>query len=701
MTSRHTMPGVAGTEAMAGRKDEAGVLVWRTGATTQALARALLTCLALLVSTGLLLWWGGGHGNWRQWLLLVHLATGVLSLGFALPFVLVHLRDGREPWHALLQPWKVWAAARRRRGIHTKRLAGHALLWSLLLVVGSGLAIAWPGLTVLAGSPWTWPYGSQDALLLPHRLLTLPLLALLLWHLRRWWRRSSVTLVAATAAGLAGALLPAPPPLPVDPGRDMPLYALPFGADPFAPGEWRTPGQKLVNWRAVPPAASCGSCHRREFMEWSTSLHAVSDRDLLYDAAVQANVGATRAAASHGDEKGRWCESCHNPLGTLTGAVTPLNSVQETAALEEGVSCIVCHTASHPEPLAGNGALQSNIDHVQHMRHPALLAAAPSRHARDMQAARSAPHMRASGLCGACHTEIRTSVVSGQTPLHFQDSYDEWRRSDYARRGIECQNCHMAQDPAAYIEALRRGERPRVRVSHRLPGANHLLTDPDLPGDLLRSLRGGQPPGLNRMFGADEYRAELRRTRDQALGLLRAAAELKLQWVGGAGRQPALRVTVANVGAGHALPTGPLDQRHMWLEVEVSDADGRTLLHSGRFDPRRGTVAPDAAIWTKLMHDDQGRLDRRHLLFDVDRLSYPRKPIQAGQSQQVEYPLPAATPITAPLQARVRLWYRLAHQELLLNIEATGATPPAVLVPPVLMREATLGPGTAGSGATS
>ncbi|MFT3822173.1 MAG: multiheme c-type cytochrome [Rubrivivax sp.] len=670
----------------------ASAATWRTRATTVALARALITSLLLLMGSGLLLWLGRGHGNLVQWLLLLHLATAVLCLLFALPFVAVHLKDGREPLRRLLWPWLLLRPA-WRGGFERKRLVGHALLWALLLLAASGLLVALPGLGVLAGRPWVWPLGTQALLLDLHRTATPLLLLGLPWHLwklRRWTPRLLAG-SAACAALLAGAvLLPAPAALPVPLPQGMPLYSLPFGSDPFAPGQWRTPGQQLVNWRAVPSATGCGSCHVREFMEWNTSMHAVADRDLLYDAAVQTNVTRTQAARRHGDEKGRWCESCHNPLGTLTGAVTPLRSVQETAALEEGVNCVVCHTASHARPQQGNGALQSNLDAVLHMRHPALLAAAPSRHARDMQAASRAPQMRDSALCGACHTEIRPTTVSGDAPMHFQDTYEEWRRSDYARRGVQCQHCHMAEDPAAAIGRLQRGEPARVRVSHRMPGANHLLTDPELPPALLHALRGGSPAGLNRQFGSARFAAELQRTRDQALGLLRAAARLDLRWLARDAAAPTLRVTVANAGAGHALPTGPLDQRHMWLEVEVRDAQGRLLLHSGGFDARRGQVDPQAVIWAKQMHDAQGRLDRRHLLFDVQRLSYTRAPIAPGQSQQVDYTLPTSVSAGAPLQVRARLWYRLAHQDLLLNIETTGAPVPEIIVPPVLMTEATL-----------
>lgn len=665
--------------------------VWRDRATSVQLARALLATLTLLLFSGLALWWDPGHPLWLQWLLLMHLACGVLSLVLAAPFVWAHLSDGREPWRALLWPLGLWRAAWQAPGGPRKRLIGHALLWGLVLLLGSGLVLAVPGLLVLLDQPWIWPLGSQAWLTAVHRWATPLLLLAAAAHLARWRLRLAAGAGLSLAAGvLAAVLLPQLAPGGVDVAKDMPLYSLPFGENPFAPGAWRTPDNRAVNWRAVPSAQQCASCHQREFMEWNTSLHAVSDRDLVYDSSVQRNVTVAQASRQHGEEKGRWCESCHNPLGTLTGAVTPLPSVQETPALEEGVSCVVCHTSTHARPLEGNGALTSHLNELVGMPHPALLAAAPSRHVRDMQAAREVPAMRSSDLCGACHTEVRPTAVSGEQPMHFQNTYEEWKRSPWAEKGVSCQGCHMARDPAAAITALSKGEKPSGGVSHRLVGANHLLTKADLPDGLLDALRGGAPAGNNRLFDQQQWRQALSETSEQSMALLRAAADLQLRWVGASSGRPVLRVTVANRGAGHALPTGALDQRHIWLEVQVCDAAGRTLLHSGAFDATTGTLDPRAVVWLKEMRDGEGQLDRHHMLFDVSRLSFPRPPIAAGQSQTVDYPVPVPEGAVGPLRVEVKLWYRLGFQEILENVEAVGLPALQAVIPPVLMRQAQL-----------
>ena len=243
----------------------------------------------------------------------------------------------------------------------------------------------------------------------------------------------------------------------------------------------------------------------------------------------------------------------------------------------------------------------------------------------------------------------------------------------------------MARDPAATVAALKRGEKKPRGVSHRIAGNNYLRSNPDLPGNLMGSLRGGPPAGVNKMYSREEYEAEQRRTRDQVLALLREAAEIRLENSVDRSNTPTLAVTVANRGAGHALPTGPLDQRYMWLEVEVTDSNGREVFHSGAFDGKKGVEDPNAVRWVKQMIDVDGKVDRRHILFDIDRLAYPRKPIQPGASERIEYALPTLPP--GRYAVRVRLWYRLAFQDILKNFESQGRGKVEVVIPPLTMAE--------------
>lgn len=158
------------------------LLQWRTRATTRQLLLAMLTSFAIALSSGSLLWLAIGHDNFRQLLLVTHLTAGLLACVFAIPFVILHWRDGGEPWPHLFLPGLLFGALRRDPSARL-RLLGIALLWNLVIVLGSGLIVMLPAIAYLAGEAKTLPYGAHVWLLQLHRWPTLLLLALLFLHM--------------------------------------------------------------------------------------------------------------------------------------------------------------------------------------------------------------------------------------------------------------------------------------------------------------------------------------------------------------------------------------------------------------------------------------------------------------------------------------------------------------------------------------
>ena len=88
------------------------------------------------------------------------------------------------------------------------------------------------------------------------------------------------------------------------------------------------------------------------------------------------------------------------------------------------------------------------------------------------------------------------------------------------------------------------------------------------------------------------------------------------------------------------------------------------------------------------MLDAEGKLHLRHILFDVDRLVYPRKPIPAGGQARIDYAVALPADAVPPYTVQARLWYRLAFEPVLENIASQGMGEVAVVIPPVLMRSA-------------
>ena len=506
--------------------------------------------------------------------------------------------------------------------------------------------------------------------------------------------KSSVILWSTFSAALVAVALilaPAPDSSGVD-VDDLPYYSLPFGQNPFAPSNIRTSDGRFLDWRAVPSSEMCGTCHQREFEEWTASIHSITGPDVLYEGTILANEFDSHAGGDIATERIRWCDGCHEPMSVLAGGGTPLPETGPNEALEEGAPCILCHTATAADPEAGNAALTIAASEINRHLTPAMILAAPERHARDMQATRHDPLLSTSDFCGACHTEIRPTEVAGDAPLTFASTWSEWRESEWADKGVTCQTCHMARDPAATITALRRGDAPPDGISHRFVGNNYILNDPRLPREIVR---GGRPPGWNTLIKPDAWNKSLDTQHRMTLDMLRAAARIDVRRGEPRRDELPLRIQITNVGAGHDLPTAATDQRYLWLEVSAFAPDGSRVWQMGAFDPETRMEDPDTIIWRKEITDHAGKLSRRHILFDTVEISYTRHPIPARDTDEVDITVPLPEGIDPDsLRIEVTLWYRLAIPDLLQNVRdhMIGLQAFDDSVPPVDMARATLLP---------
>lgn len=502
-----------------------------------------------------------------------------------------------------------------------------------------------------------------------------------------------VSLLSVVIFGLLTAFVPWQKNTGIDVAEDLSDYSMPWtNNSPFYPSEWKIEGDKLIDWRGVPSATFCAECHEKEYKEWASSIHAITGPDVIYETTITVNELGSEHGGELATEKVRWCDGCHEPLGILAGEGTPVPVVGPNEALEEGATCIVCHTAVESRPLIGNGALTLKFNEMHRYMHPALIMAAPEEHAIAMQAKTHNPLMGDSAMCGSCHTEIRPTRVNGDFPIHLQETYDEWRLSDYAEAGIQCQDCHMHPDPAEYVDALKRGEKPERVVSHRFVGNNYLLTAADMLGIKLAELRGGWVPGRNVFMTGKEWLDDLQVQQNLIVKLLQAAADIRIESKPVVADAAELDVVITNSGAGHYLPTGPLDQRHMWVQVKATDADGNVVYDNGWFDDKTGTIDPQAVIYLKQMTNEDGSLNTRHILFDIDALSYTRHPIRPNESDRIAYKVDLPQTVNGPVKVEAKLWYRLALQDILKNI-AEYQVPPLtfdiekVVIPPILMVE--------------
>jgi Cytochrome c554 and c-prime len=260
-------------------------------------------------------------------------------------------------------------------------------------------------------------------------------------------------------------------------------------------------------------SAYCKQCHSQIHEQWTSSTHSNAYRDPIYQ------VFLRRVDEQSQSRLTQFCVSCHAPLATMTKTVPAklFDGQPKPVLLEDGVSCEFCHTISGSEVEFRRLSLgaflfpRSGQTETLYGRHAdASSAAHPTKPSK---------FLLSSEICGTCHRFGHP--VSG---MPIQDTYAEWKSSPYAKEGKRCQDCHM---PAyAGRTTADSKERPELHA--------HVF-----------------------MGGHTE--------------MIRKAATIQIQssWKGAAKESLQVAVSVANIGAGHMIPTGIPGIREMWLEVSV------------------------------------------------------------------------------------------------------------------------------------
>jgi hypothetical protein len=141
------------------------------------------------------------------------------------------------------------------------------------------------------------------------------------------------------------------------------------------------------------------------------------------------------------------------------------------------------------------------------------------------------------------------------------------------------------------------------------------------------------------------------------------------------------RVKVENIGAGHYIPTGLTEVRQAWLDVVVTDADGKELYHCGKLDAE-GHLDEDAVVYHTIFGNAKGQptykvWEATHVISDY------RIPPKGHMMEKFVFTVPQEAKL--PLQAKAVLRYRSAPQWL--AAELLGGQAP--IIPIVDMAEAT------------
>lgn len=281
------------------------------------------------------------------------------------------------------------------------------------------------------------------------------------------------------------------------------------------------------------------------------------------------------------------CLACHAPIALQTGDLALRSKVSW-----EGVTCDYCHSIREVSTAGGNPRAKVEFT---------MIKSGPLRDSRSLAhgTAFSTVHTSAAA-CAPCH-EYRNAQG-----FPVMTTYSEWKGSRYAAEGKQCQSCHMYRVPGEVVDPHIQRSTAHVDL-HQMPGSHSL--------------------------------EQLNKT---------VKARLLAAWEG---EQLRVSVEVANVAAGHYVPTGsPL--RQIVLEVRADAYNGKRFREERFY--RRAVADRSGAV-----------LAQEHIAFvNAARLvSDTRLQPDEKRMEVFSFPIPPGT-IT---EVKATLWY---HYSPLARTEA-------------------------------
>ncbi len=247
----------------------------------------------------------------------------------------------------------------------------------------------------------------------------------------------------------------------------------------------------------------CGECHQAIHAVWRESMHAKAWSDVVFQAAYRRTIDA------YGKSRSRVCLLCHAPTIREQPGSDKGNDVTPT----EGVTCDFCHSIKAVDLTDTSDPIRWDLGKTKY---------GPLRHAQSPahKIIHSELHSR-SEFCAACH-EFRND--HGVTVL---GTYSEWKKSSYAKKGTQCQDCHMPLIPGRVVALNIKRDVSKTINLHNVSGSH-------------------------------------------SLDRVREAVTLDLAGYEWFGDRIWVYVKVANKGSGHCFPTG-MPMHRAYLDVSIHD----------------------------------------------------------------------------------------------------------------------------------
>jgi tetratricopeptide (TPR) repeat protein len=445
-----------------------------------------------------------------------------------------------------------------------------------------------------------------------------------------------------------------------------PSYNYRFGQNnPYSPGNITVEGNGFLQPESFPSAEYCGTCHQEAFSQWRQALHSNSFRTPFYRTSVNLLINDKTRGIAYS----RHCDSCHNPIGVLSGALTEDSKVDRSEFDSDGLTCMTCHSVISVDSTNGNGNVKMGVPSVivdeKGERIPGIvpfdmILKHPERHSKAVMH----DFLHTPEFCSACHKANLPASLNNYKFIRAFTTYDEWQQSKFAQRNpltfytaefTTCQNCHMKRNANALPDY---GAKNGTFASHRWLAGNTAVPyyygfDEQL-NKTIEFLRAGN------YLNVDIF--ALRKADSVPL----IAPLGKVSFILFPSEDIEAFVVVQNKNIGHSLIPEVRDLYEAWLEFIVKDASGKEVYHSGFLKPD-GMLDTRTHSFTNRPVNDQGEFVDNHKVWTIHSVAYDNT-VQAGRSVLVRYRfrLPADAQGTYTVTARVN--YRHFRQSYLDNV---------------------------------
>jgi len=433
---------------------------------------------------------------------------------------------------------------------------------------------------------------------------------------------------------------------------------------------------KLFLEDRYPSSTACATCHQKQYKEWSVSQHAYAQLSPVY-MAMQTTINALTSATN-----GDFCIRCHNQVGMNLGESIYVSNLERHPTSREGITCVVCHRVDQNYGKASGrlalveGDLFSPIFGPTGNEELERVLSLPEEYrvVTERGEAGRGIHTKAKrffaltkpAFCATCHD---VTLLNG---FRLEEAFAEYKRTQAARNGVTCQDCHMGK-----VQGLNAGyeEGPAAIVggvpttSRRV--TNHFFAGPDYsiihPGIFPHNVRAAEFKTLREWLQfdykagwgtdkfedgvSDEYefpeawlsiddRYDARDIIEEQLARLEWAKEKRLEVlrngfeIGEIAVDRAdpggieMKVEVRNATDGHGVPTGFDAERLIYLEVKVTDQNGKLVYVSGDRDPN-GDVRDAHSLY---VHNGELPLDED--LFSL-QTKFVVRLVRGGEREQV------------------------------------------------------------------